>query len=556
MNPRSRCAIYTRKSSEEGLEQSFNSLHAQREACEAYIKSQQHEGWKLSATRYDDGGFSGGNMDRPAFKQLMADIASGRISVVVVYKVDRLTRSLTDFAKMVEQFDKHGVSFVSVTQQFNTTTSMGRLTLNVLLSFAQFEREVTGERIRDKIAASKQKGMWMGGTVPLGYTAQDRKLVVNEVEAATVRSIFDGFLRAGSVYRLQEWLRTSNITNRRGNHFFRGPLYTILRNPHYLGRIKHKKLSYAGTHTAIVDHETWDQAQVLLGSNTQGERRKGRVTKESLFTGMPYDVTGILYTPTHANKNGRRYRYYTSQAAIKRTQSGDAPARIPAPDLEKAIIDRLLEWLQTPEQLLTALRDETDSSSPEEGFYSRLNAQAVTTARSWLERTAEDRTLFLKNVIRRVIVHRDHVDVRLHVPSLVNEIIGAGGSTAGLLPIAVIECPFHHVRQGRAVRLVVGNTSLTTDASRMAILKAIARARRWYEQITSGEVSSIEQLASMHRVSPRLIHKHMRLVPLSPQRVEGFMTRPESMPISLHDLLTAVPINWREQTVGNLARSA
>ena len=181
-------------------------------------------------------------MDRPAFKQLMADIASGKISVVVVYKVDRLTRSLTDFAKMVEQFDKHGVSFVSVTQQFNTTTSMGRLTLNVLLSFAQFEREVTGERIRDKIAASKQKGMWMGGTVPLGYTAQDRKLVVNEIEAATVRAIFDEFLRAGSVYRLQEWLRTSNITNRRGNHFFRGPLYTILRNPHYLGRIKHKKL--------------------------------------------------------------------------------------------------------------------------------------------------------------------------------------------------------------------------------------------------------------------------------------------------------------------------
>jgi hypothetical protein len=270
-----------------------------------------------------------------------------------------------------------------------------------------------------------------------------------------------------------------------------------------------------------------------------------------------FDVTGVLYTPTHANKKGCRYRYFTSQAAIKRTQSGDAPTRIPAPDLEKAIIDRLLEWLQAPEQLLTAVRDETGSSSPAEGFYSRLNAQAEKTARSWLERIAEDRTLFLKNVIERVIVHRDHVDVRLHVPALVNEIFGAGGgSTAGLLPIAVIECPFHHVRQGRAVRLVVGNTSLTTYASRMAILKAIARARRWYEQITSGEVSSIEQLASMHGVSPGLIHKHMRLVPLSPQRVEGFMTRPESMPISLHDLLTAVPISWREQTVGKLGRSA
>jgi hypothetical protein len=267
------------------------------------------------------------------------------------------------------------------------------------------------------------------------------------------------------------------------------------------GRIKHKKDSYAGTHTAIVDHETWDPAQALLGANTQGQRRKVRATKESLFTGMLFDVTGTLYTPTHANKNRRRYRYYTSQAAIKRTQ-------------------------------------------------------AETTAQSWFERIAEDRTLFLKNVIERVIIHRDHVDVCLRVWALVNEILGGEGSTAGLLPIAVIECPFHHVRQGRAVRLVVGNTSLTTDASRMAILKAIARARHWYEQITSGEVSSIEQLASIHGVSPRLIHKHMRLVPLSPQRVEGFMSRPESMPIALHDLLTAVPINWREQTVGNLARSA
>jgi len=224
MNSRIRCAIYTRKSSEEGLEQSFNSLDAQREACEAYVKSQRHEGWQLIATHYDDGGFSGGNMDRPALNHLMADIHAGKVSVLVVYKVDRLTRSLADFAKLVEQFDKFGVSFVSVTQQFNTTTSMGRLTLNVLLSFAQFEREVTGERIRDKIAASKKKGMWMGGTVPLGYTAQDRKLIVNEPEAVTVRTIFNEFLRLGSVHSLEDWLRENNILSRRDHHFFRGPL--------------------------------------------------------------------------------------------------------------------------------------------------------------------------------------------------------------------------------------------------------------------------------------------------------------------------------------------
>ncbi len=317
---RIRCAIYTRKSSEEGLEQAFNSLDAQREACEAYVKSQQHEGWQMIAAHYDDGGYSGGNMDRPALKSLMADIHAGKISVVVVYKVDRLTRSLADFAKLVEQFDKFNVSFVSVTQQFNTTTSMGRLTLNVLLSFAQFEREVTGERIRDKIAASKKKGMWMGGTVPLGYTAKDRKLVENEDEAATVRTIFNEFLRVGSVHRLQDGLRANNITNRRGHHFFRGPLYTILRNPHYLGWIKHKKDSYPGEHPAIIERETWDKVQSLLDSNIQGKRRKARATKDSLFTGILFDAVGTLYTPTHANKNGRRYRYYTSQAAIKKTE--------------------------------------------------------------------------------------------------------------------------------------------------------------------------------------------------------------------------------------------
>jgi len=556
MNSRLRCAIYTRKSSEEGLEQSFNSLHAQREACEAYVKSQQHEGWHLIATQYNDCGFSGGNVDRPALKQLMADIHAGKVSVVIVYKVDRLTRSLADFSKLVEQFDKFGVSFVSVTQQFNTTTSMGRLTLNVLLSFAQFEREVTGERIRDKIAASKKKGMWMGGTVPLGYTVHDRKLVVNEAEAATVRMIFNEFLRLGNVHGLQGWLRENNIKSRRCNHFFRGPLYMMLRNPHYLGLIKHKKESYPGEHAAIIDRETWDKVQALLTSNIQGTRPKVRSTKESIFTGILFDAAGARYTPTHANKNGRRYRYYTSQAAIKKTEKGDVPPRIPAPDLEKAVVERMLEWLQTPEQLLAALRDETVTTPPPEGFYSRLIMQAVATAQNWRERIAEDRTQFLRNVIERVIIRSDHVEIRLRTPALVNEILGGIASTAGLQPITSIECPFRHVRQGRAVRLVIGNTSLTTDASRKAILKAIARARRWYEQITTGQASSFEQLAGMHGISPRFIHMHMKLVQLSPQSIENLMNKPESLPISLGDLLTAIPMNWREQTFGQSAKSA
>jgi site-specific DNA recombinase len=493
MNPRLRCAIYTRKSSEEGLEQSFDSLDAQREACEAFVKSQKHEGWQLIATHYDDGGFSGGNMDRPALKQLMADIQAGKVSVVVVYKVDRLTRSLTDFAKLVEQFDKFGVSFVSVTQQFNTTTSMGRLTLNVLLSFAQFEREVTGERIRDKIAASKKKGMWMGGTVPLGYTAQDRKLIVNEPEAVTVRTIFNEFLHLGTVHSLQDWLRESDIRSRAGNHFFRGPLYTVLRNPHYLGLIKHKKESYPGEHPAIIDRATWDKVQALLDANIRGKRRKVRATKESLFTGILFDVMGTLYTPTHANKNGRRYRYYTSQAVNKKTEKSNAPARIPAPDVENAVVDCLLNWLQTPADLLAALRDETTVAP--EGFFDRIIAQAAVAAQSCV-RIAADRTQFLKTVIDRVVIHPVHVEVRLRVPALVNEILGGDQPGRGFPPFASVECPFRHVQQGRALRLIVGNTSITTDASRQAILKAIARARRWYEQITTGKATNIAQLAA------------------------------------------------------------
>src|SRR5712675_1404771 len=272
-----RCAVYTRKSSEEGLDQSFNSLDAQREACEAYIKSQAHEGWKLVKTAYDDAGFSGGTTERPAVERLMADLRQGLIDVVVVYKVDRLTRSLADFAKIVEILDGHGASFVSITQQFNTTSSMGRLTLNVLLSFAQFEREVTGERIRDKIAASKKKGMWMGGVPPLGYQARDRGLVVVDSEAETVRCIFRRYAELGSMRLLQEELDAQGLTSkcwtsasgrlRGGKPFARGPLYLMLQNRIYRGEIVHKERSYPGEHAAIIDQQLWDMVQAQLAGN-------------------------------------------------------------------------------------------------------------------------------------------------------------------------------------------------------------------------------------------------------------------------------------------------
>src|SRR5438270_347070 len=308
-----RCAIYTRKSSEEGLEQDFNSLHAQREACQAYIKSQKHEGWRAVSAHYDDGGYSGGTMDRPSLRRLLADIAAKRIDVVVVYKVDRLTRSLADFAKIVEVFDASGVSFVSVTQAFNTTTSMGRLTLNVLLSFAQFEREVTGERIRDKIAASKKKGLWMGGWVPIGYDRKDRTLSINESEATTVRTIFDLFLKLKNVQRVQAGLVRLNLTTKPyamprgraigGLSFARGHLYKILSNPLYIGEIEHKGVRYPGQHPPLVDATTWDAVQAQLAASHHENRARTNAKSKSLLTGLIYDDAGNRLASSHATNN-------------------------------------------------------------------------------------------------------------------------------------------------------------------------------------------------------------------------------------------------------------
>jgi len=326
-----RCAIYTRKSSEEGLEQAFNSLDAQRDACEAFILSQKHEGWVSLPEMYDDGGISGGTMERPSLTRLLADIAAGKIDTVVVYKVDRLTRSLGDFAKIVEVFDTAGVSFVSVTQAFNTTTSMGRLTLNMLLSFAQFEREVTGERIRDKIAASKQRGMWMGGLPPLGYDVAERKLVVNEAEAETVRNVYRRYVELGSVRALKDELDQDGVVSKRridrferqtgGKPLARGALYLMLQNRIYRGEIVHKDQSYPGEHAAIVDEELWDNAQVLLAANRVARKTGAKAAAPSLLAGLIYDDAGERMTPTHANKKGTRYRYYVSQNLITRGRS-------------------------------------------------------------------------------------------------------------------------------------------------------------------------------------------------------------------------------------------
>ena len=352
-----RCAIYTRKSSEEGLEQDFNSLHAQREACEAYIASQKHEGWIALPASYDDGGFSGGTMERPALQRLLRDIENGEIDVIVVYKVDRLTRALSDFARIVEVFDRREVSFVSVTQAFNTTTSMGRLTLNVLLSFAQFEREVTGERIRDKIAASKKKGMWMGGNPPLGYDVSDRKLAVNEAEAETARHIFRLYCRSKSVRELRHRLKAEGITSKRrimrdgsvagGKPINRDVLYHLLQNRIYLGEIVHRDSSYPGQHEAIIERDLWDQVQSILADNINGERR-GITSQPSLLTGLLVDEQGERLSPSHAVKQGRRYRYYVSRHLIVEGRKPNRQGwRIPPP------ISKTWFWLASVPGCLT-----------------------------------------------------------------------------------------------------------------------------------------------------------------------------------------------------------
>src|SRR5690348_5644680 len=315
-----RCAIYTRKSSEEGLEQEFNSLQAQREACEAFIDSQRHEGWVCLRAAYDDGGFSGATMARPALQQLLADLTAGRVDTIVVYKIDRLTRSLADFAKIVEILDTMGASFVSVTQQFNTTTSMGRLTLNVLLSFAQFEREVIGERIRDKIAASKKKGMWMGGVPPLGYRAQAGKLIIVESEAETVCFIFRRYAELGSVRLLKDELDARSIQSklrtsasgrlRGGKPFSRGALYLMLQNRVYRGEIVHKEQSHPGEHTPIIDQPLWDAVQAWFAGNAAERNSSARHRQPSLLAGLLFDGDGNRMTPSHAVKKGTRYRYY------------------------------------------------------------------------------------------------------------------------------------------------------------------------------------------------------------------------------------------------------
>ncbi len=413
-----RCAVYTRKSSEEGLDMEFNSLDAQREACEAFIASQRAEGWVLVRERYDDGGISGGTLERPALKRLVADIQEGLVDVVVVYKIDRLSRSLVDFTKLVEVFDANNVTFVSVTQSFNTTTSMGRLTLNILLSFAQFEREVIGERIRDKVAASRKRGMWMGGFVPLGYDVRERKLVVNDAEAALVRRIFQGFVETESCTRLVQILRAEGATTKRGRPLTKSDVYRILSNRVYLGEAVHKGTAYPGEHDALVTQAHWDAVHAVLQVSPRVRVNRTRNTTAPLLRGLIFDSDGRAMSPSHSRgRGGQMYRYYVSQAVLKGgATERPAIARLPAGEIEAAVVAQVRAILRQPEMVVgtwRAARATAPDMTEQEVLLALERIEPL-----WDELFPAERARIVRLLVDRVDVRAEGAAVRLRLDGL------------------------------------------------------------------------------------------------------------------------------------------
>lgn len=413
---RLRCAAYTRKSSEEGLEQEFNSLDAQREACEAYIASQKAEGWTLVPDYYDDGGVSGGTLQRPALKRLLADIEAGKIDVVVVYKIDRLSRSLMDFARLVEVFDRHKVTFVSVTQSFNTTTSMGRLTLNILLSFAQFERELIGERIRDKVAASRKKGIWMGGWAPLGYDVKDRKLVINELEAKLVHSIFIRFARHKSGIRLVRELAKENARNKYGKLIDKGYLYRMLNNRVYLGEAVHKGVSHPGEHEAVINRDLWEAVHAVLAVSPRARANRSKAKTPALLKGLIFASNGVAMTPTHTRKRGKLYRYYVSTKVLKAGAETCAVGRVPAAEIEAAVIDQVRRLLKSPEIIVATWREAKKSNQKITERQVRASLQSFDEV--WAELFPLEQARLIQLLVERVDVHQQGANVVLKVDGL------------------------------------------------------------------------------------------------------------------------------------------
>jgi site-specific DNA recombinase len=551
-----RCAVYTRKSSEEGLEQEFNSLQAQREACEAFINSQRHEGWVCLHACYDDGGFSGATMQRPALQRLLADITAGRVDIVVVYKIDRLTRSLTDFAKIVEILDARGASFVSVTQQFNTTTSMGRLTLNVLLSFAQFEREVIGERIRDKIAASKKKGMWMGGVPPLGYRIEDRKLVIVDREAEIVRSIFRRYADLGSVRLLKQELDARGINSKAwtspsgriigGKLFSRGALYLILQNRTYLGEIVHKGQCHPGEHAPIIDQPLWDAVQAQLASNA-AERHPGTRTRQpSLLVGMLFDRDGNRMTPSHAVKQGTRYRYYVSRPLITKDQSESSGLRVPAAEIEQLVTSRVRQWLLDPGSIYSVTQ-RTDPSAQR-----RLIARAAEIGKSWPQLPATQQRALLAGLVERIDIGANQIDIHFRPTRLGALFDGPAAPFVdeGNDETQILSVPVRLRQSGREIRMLIDRADPFSTAKPDArLIKLLIRAHRFNATLTGSGGTPFAALAKQEGVSPSYFTRLVRLSYLAPDITQAILDGRQPSHLTADKLLahSRLPLAWQDQ---------
>jgi site-specific DNA recombinase len=546
---RLRCAVYTRKSSEEGLEQEFNSLDAQREACEAFIASQRHEGWMLLRDRDDDGGFSGGTMERPALQRLLADIAAKRIDVVIVYNVDRLTRALGDFARIVELFDRHNVSFVSVTQAFNTTSSMGRLTLNVLLSFAQFEREVTGERIRDKIAASKKKGMWMGGQPSLGYDVHNRKLVINEVEAKTVRMIFRRYVELKSVRDLKPELDTAGIVSKArraadgsrygSQRFSRGALYAMLQNRIYRGEITHKGTSYPGEHQAIVEEALFDQVQSILAANRT--KRVSRHNQDpSPLTGLLFDTDGERLTPSHALKKGVRYRYYVSRHLITGHKTKRRGMRLPALGIEALIRTRIGALLGNPEELTSILRAECDRAA--------IIASAMRKAKDFASLPAADLGVALRSFVSRISVLSDRVAITIQPDALAAWVSGGPAAEKDDEQKTTIVTATIRVQQrGQEMRLVFGADD-ELPPGHAGLARLLARAHVLRRRLFEAQ-STIDEVARAEDLTPSYVTRLVRLTFLAPDITTSSLSGRHDPDLTVSRLIadTRFPLDWNDQ---------
>lgn len=550
-----RCAVYTRKSTEDGLDKEFNSLDAQYEACAAYALSQKHEGWELVPERYDDGGFSGGNMERPGLKRLMADVAAGKVDIILVYKIDRLTRSLADFAKIVDVLDTAKASFVSITQSFNTTTSMGRLTLNMLLSFAQFEREVTGERIRDKIAASKRKGMWMGGPLPLGYDVDNRRLIVNAKEAELVRQIYQRYLELGSVVELAHDLNAKGFKtkvqlrasgpHRGGCPFRRGTLYHLLSNPIYRGKIVHKGEVYPGEHEAIVPEDLFLAVQDKLKANASGTSRRLRGQQQSLLTGILEDSSGRAMTPSHASKGkAQRYRYYVTRP----DRTSDQPAyRVSAHDLEQIVTTKLAVYFAAPNNIAGLALADIEAHA-----FQQALSKADLTAATLRSGTAKAKHAIITTVLSQAVLHQDRVELALS-PAGLAEMLAI--SLDSSLPSITLSVPAHRQRRGHQIRLMIAGEGMPIQAAlppmparddKLVTLLAEAHAAR--QLVLDSPEIPLAELARQQGKCRKHLSELIEISCLAPGIVETVLAGKQSVSLTVQSLKTKeLPLSWAEQ---------